>query len=216
MQKVGKSSYSLDVNGHCALLTSNRLILIDTGTQPDASDLIADIEETGYKATDIESIVITHTHPDHVGGLAYLKDVSDARIAAHEIEADFISKKKIYDGPPGPASQGHPGTPIDDLLKDAQTYDGLLVIHTPGHTPGHISLLDTELELLIAGDALRNDPAGLAPMPDMYTQNPLVHRESIKKLNNFNFKHLIVGHGDPVEHHAKDMLNKLVSSGQLD
>ncbi|MCE7737623.1 MAG: MBL fold metallo-hydrolase, partial [Candidatus Heimdallarchaeota archaeon] len=198
MEKIGSSSYSLDVNGHCALITSNRLILIDTGTQPDAIDLIAEIEKTGYKATDIESIIITHTHPDHVGGLAHLKDMSNATIAAHELEADYISKKKIYNGPPGPESQHHPGTPIDNLLKDGQIYDGFLVIHTPGHTPGHISLLDTELELLIAGDALRNDSEGLTPMPDMFTLNPYEHRQSIKKLNNYDFKHLIVGHGHPV------------------
>lgn len=216
MEKIGSSSYSLDVNGHCALITSNRLILIDTGTQPDAMDLIAEIEKTGYKASDIESIIITHTHPDHVGGLAHLKEMSNAVIAAHELEADYISKKKIYDGPPGPESQQHPGTPIDKLLKDGQTYDGFLVIHTPGHTPGHISLLDTELELLIAGDALKNDSEGLVPMPDMFTQNPYQHRQSIKKLNNYDFKHLIVGHGHPVEYEAKEMLNTLVSSDTLE
>ena len=40
MEKIGNSSYSLDVNGHCALLTSNKLILIDTATQPTAEDLL--------------------------------------------------------------------------------------------------------------------------------------------------------------------------------
>ncbi|MHA2101045.1 MAG: MBL fold metallo-hydrolase [Candidatus Kariarchaeaceae archaeon] len=216
MQKIGNSSYMLDVNGKCALLTSNRLILIDTGTQPDAADLLNEIHLTGYKSSDIESIIITHTHPDHVGGLATLKEMSGAKIAAHEVEADFISKKRIYQGPPGPETQHHPGTPIDVILKDGQSYEGLLVIHTPGHTPGHISLLDKDLELMIAGDALRNDPSGLGPMADMYTLDPKQHRESIKKLGNYNFKHLIVGHGDPVENLGKDMLNTLITSGSLE
>ncbi|MCE7733283.1 MAG: hypothetical protein GPJ54_00300, partial [Candidatus Heimdallarchaeota archaeon] len=45
---------------------------------------------------------------------------------------------------------------------------------------------------------------------------PYEHRQSIKKLNNYDFKHLIVGHGHPVEYEAKEMLNTLVSSGTLD
>ena len=97
-----------------------------------------------------------------------MKEISGANVAAHEIEAAFISKEKTYDGPPGAQYQHHVGTPINHLLKDGDIYEGLLIIHTPGHTPGHISLLDTELELLIGGDALRNDEDGLAPMPDMY------------------------------------------------
>lgn len=216
MEKIGTSSYSLNVNGHCALLTSNKLILVDTATQAGAEDLLNEITKSGYKASDIESIIITHTHPDHVGGLAKLKEISGANVAAHEIEAMFISKEQTYQGPPGPKYQHHVGTPINHILKDGDIYEGLLVIHTPGHTPGHISLLDTELELLIGGDALRNDPEGLGPMPDMYNFDPKMHRESIKKLGNYNFKHLIVGHGNPVEHHAKEMLNKLILNGNLD
>ncbi len=215
MQKIGTDAFCLDVNGHCALLTGGKLILVDTATKADGSLLIPEIEGCGYKVSDLETIIITHTHPDHVGGLAKLKELSNARIAAHELEAKYISKEEIYQGPPGPKSQGHPGTPIDDLLQDGQIYEGLLVIHTPGHTPGHISLLDKETELLIAGDAIRNDVDGLNPMPDMYNFDPTLHRKSIKKLSNYTFTKVIMGHGDPVPVDAEELMKKLVTSDEI-
>lgn len=215
MKKIGTSSYSLDVNGHCALLTNNRLILIDTGTQPDASDLLADINKTGYKPSDIENIVITHVHPDHVGGLATLKELSNARVAAHEIEAKFISQRETYTGPPGAEYHKHAGTNVDDLLKDGQVYEGLLVIFTPGHTPGHISLYDKEADLLIAGDALRHDKDGLNPMPDHINFDVPQHHNSVRKLAKTKFNSIIVGHGDPVQSNGSAMLDNLIKSNRL-
>lgn len=214
MEKVGKA-YSLDVNGHCALLSNNKLILIDTGTQPDAKDLISEIKKCNYKPSDIENIIITHTHPDHVGGLATLKSLGNARIAAHEIEAKYISKEVVYDGPPGKDRQTHPGTKIDDLLKDKQVYEGLLVIHTPGHTPGHIALLDQENRILIAGDSLRNDTDGIKNMPESINFDNKQYFQSMKKLAEFDFDQLIMGHGNPVSKNALDRLKKFVDSSEF-
>lgn len=215
MKKIGPDAFSLDVNGHCALLSNTRLILIDTGTQPDAKELLEDIEKTGYKPSDIQNIIITHTHPDHVGGLSLLKTLSNARIAAHEIEAKFISQIKAYDGPPGAEFHKHPGTPVDDLLQDGQIYEGLLVIYTPGHTPGHISLYDKEADLLIAGDAIRHDSDGLNPMANKYNYDIPQHHQSIRKLAKYSFQSLIVGHGEPVISNASEMLDSLIKSDRL-
>ncbi|MDH5401520.1 MAG: MBL fold metallo-hydrolase [Candidatus Heimdallarchaeota archaeon] len=211
MRKIGTDAYSLDTNGHVALLSSGRLILIDTGTKPDGEILLPEIEKTGYKVSDIEFIYITHTHPDHVGGLAKLKELTDAIVLSHELEAKYISKEEIYDGPPGSKYQFHPGTPVDVKLVDGQIYEGLLTIHTPGHTPGHSSFLDQEGSLLIAGDAFRNDPeTGFGPMGDQYTLDPNQHKLSIKKLSNYNFERVILGHGEPVEVNGSKLLRQLV------
>ena len=147
MEKIGTDSYVLASHGSSALLTGGKLILIDTGTQADGSKLIPEINAVGYQVKDIQSVILTHVHPDHVGGLAKIIDGSEARVASHEIEAKFISREETYDGPPGAATQQHPGTKVDDLLNDGQVYEGLLVIHTPGHTLGHIALLDQENDL---------------------------------------------------------------------
>lgn len=211
MQKIGTDTYVFETNGHTALLAAGRLMLIDTGTDAAGSKLLPELEKTNYKPTDIEDIVITHTHPDHVGGLAKLKELSGARIASHKVEAKFISKEDTYQGPPGPGSQRHPGTPVDVMLEDGQEFEGLLVIHTPGHTPGHISLLDTERSLLFAGDSFRNDPSGFAPMPDKFNIDPDLHRTSIKRLADYNFEKVIFGHGDPVDSGAQEMFKNLLA-----
>src|SRR6266705_2274065 len=117
------------------------------------------------------------------------------RVAAHRIEADFVSRKKTWDGPPGP--QRHTPTPVDVSLDDGQMYDGLRVIFTPGHTRGSMSLLDESRSLCIAGDAVNNE-SGLKPMPDQYNVDPKQHRASIKKLATFHFENVVMGHGNQI------------------
>ena len=79
------------------------------------------------------------------------------------------------------------------------------MIHTPGHTPGNIALLDEESGLLIAGDSLRTDSDTVFSMPDQYNYNPAEHKESMKKLLEYKFSSMIVGHGHPIhsDAHAK-------------
>ena len=190
-----KGVHVIDSYATTALLVDDRLVLIDTGIEDDTRKILEALARVKVRPRDLSTIFITHTHPDHVGGLATIKRDSPAKVAAHRIEAEFISRKKTYDGPP--RVQRHPGTPVDVLLEDGQVYDGLRVIATPGHTRGSISLLDESRSLLLAGDALNNE-AGLGPMDDRYNVDPRQHRESIRKLAAFPFENLIVGHGAPI------------------
>ena len=197
MAEILKGVHAPDTYSNTFFLADQRLILVDTGTA-DAGPAILDyLRKIRMKPSDIGTIIITHTHPDHVGGLAAIKRETPAKVAAHRIEADFISKKKTYAGPPGAAVQRHPGTPVDVLLEDGSVQDGLRVIFTPGHTTGSISLLDEARSLLIAGDAINNE-GSLRPMDDRYNVDPKQHRESIKKLGAFAFENLVMGHGTPI------------------
>ncbi len=181
------------------LLVDDRLVLVDTSADADAGKILDYLAKVKVKPKDLSTIFITHTHPDHVGGLATLKRDSAAKVAAHRIEADFISRKQTYDGPPH--VQRHPGTPVDVVLEDGQRHDGLRVIFTPGHTRGSMSLLDESRSLLIAGDAANNE-SGLRPMDDAYNVDPKQHRESIKKVAKFSFESAVFGHGTPIKNGA--------------
>lgn len=188
------------------LLVDDRLVLVDTGVEDDTRKILDALAALRVRPKDLSTVFITHTHPDHVGGLATIKRDSPAKVAAHRVEAEYISRKRTYDGPP--RVQRHPGTPVDVLLEDGQVYDGLRVVFTPGHTRGSISLLDEARSLLIAGDALNNEH-GLGPMDDRYNVDPGQHRASIKRLATLDFDAAIVGHGSPIATGAGAQVRKL-------
>ena len=100
-----------------------------------------------------------------------------------------------------PSMRYSPVTP-DELMLDGQmTPEGFTVIHTPGHTPGHISLLHKERRLLIAGDALSNRKNQLAPPPSMLTPDPDNTARSIWKLAKKygdDYETIVFGHGPPI------------------
>jgi glyoxylase-like metal-dependent hydrolase (beta-lactamase superfamily II) len=178
-----------------AVVAGDRLLLVDAGTEDNAKTILDYLAAKRWKPTDIAHIAITHTHPDHVGGLATLKERTGARVAAHEADADYVSRTKPYPGPPGP--QRHRAVPVDRRLRDGERYEGLLVIHGPGHTPGSIALLDEGRSILFAGDTLRTE-GGVGPMDDKYNIDPGQHRQSLKKLAAHEFETLVCGHGPPI------------------
>lgn len=201
-----KGVHIIETYATTTLLVDDRLVLIDTSADADAGKILDYFAKIKVKPKDLSTIFITHTHPDHVGGLAAIKHGSPAKVAAHRIEADFIARRKVYDGPPG--VQRHPGTLVDVLLEDGQSHDGLRVVFTPGHTRGSISLLDETRSLLIAGDAMNNE-AGLKTMDDRYNVDPKQHRESIKKLAALSFENAVFGHGVPIKGGAKAKVAEL-------
>ncbi len=201
----------IDTYAHAFLLTDQRLVLVDTSSEATPHRIFDALTAANVKPTDLTSIIITHTHPDHVSGLAAVKAKAvNARVAAHEIEAPFVSKEKTYTGPPGAQTQRHPGTRVDVRVKEGQTFEGFRVIHTPGHTLGNMSLLDPQRSLLVAGDAVRTE-GGLGPMEDVYNIDPAQHRASIKKLAQFDFETLLCGHGDPIATGASKQLKALAA-----
>ena len=196
--EILKDVHLIDSYANTYVLVDDRLVLIDTSSESDAKTLLTYLAKTKIQPKDIATIFFTHVHPDHVSGLARVKrDATAARVAASRIEAEFISKRRTYDGPPGAQYQKQPGTPVDVVLEDGQTHDGLQVIYTPGHTRGSISLFDASRSLLIAGDAANHEKE-LRPMDDQYNVDPRMHRESIKKLANLHFEHAVFGHGKPI------------------
>lgn len=196
--EILKGVHLIDVYANSYVLVDDRLVLIDTSSEVDAQAIRRYLEKARMSPKDIATIFITHVHPDHVSGLARVKqDAASAKVAASRIESDFISKRRTYDGPPGARVQRHPGTPVDVLLDDGQMHDGLKVIYTPGHTRGSISLLDESRSLLVAGDAANNEDR-LGPMDDQYNVDPRMHRESIKKLAGLHFENAVFGHGTPI------------------
>ena len=194
--EIARGVHLIETFAGCVLYTEGRMVLVDTSSDAGAKDIFAYLRKIGHAPKDIRSIVITHTHPDHVSGLAALKaQAAGAKVAAHRDDADYVARTRDYPGPPG--RQRHQAVPVDVRLEDGQSYEGFTVIHCPGHTPGSIALLDQERKVLVAGDTLNNE-RGLGPMSDQYNIDPKAHRQSIKKLANYEFEVVLVGHGAPI------------------
>ncbi len=198
----------IEIYATVSLILDDRLILVDTGEERTARDVLSYMEKVGIRPRDLSTVFITHVHPDHIGGLAAIKRDSPAKVVASSIEAEFISKRRTYDGPPGAASQRQPATAVDLAAADGQVVDGLKVIYTPGHTRGSISLLDETRSLLFVGDAANNE-RGLGPMDDRYNVDPQQHRQSIRKLTAYSFENAIFGHGEPIKGGASAQFQQL-------
>lgn len=134
-------------------------MIIDPGA--DAKQILRAVEDLGLN---IKVIALTHSHMDHVGALAEVKEATGAEIAIYTDEAEFLQKQPMR-GMFSPFSQPLP--PPDRLLKEGDTIDiGSLhfrVLHTPGHTPGGICLL--EEGIVFSGDTLFNFGIGRADFP---------------------------------------------------
>ncbi len=208
--EVVKGVHLIETYANCAIFSDGRLILVDTSADDGAKDIFSWVRKNGHAPGDITTVIITHTHPDHVLGLKAVKSrAPGAKVAVGKDDADYVMRTKDYPGPPG--KQRHDPVPVDVRLEDGQSYEGFLVIATPGHTPGHISLRDKERKLLVAGDAVNNETV-LRPMSDQFNIDPKAHRASIKKLANYEFETVIMGHGKPILRGAGAAVKKLAAT----
>ena len=218
-----KGVHVIPTYANCTLLVDDKVLLFDTSQKDIDTRVLPYLRKVGIQPKDLTAIIATHTHPDHVNGLATVKQQApSARVAAHEADADFISHKakayphKPLNGMPSPWT----AVPVDDRLRDGQRYEGFRVLHLPGHTPGSIALLDEDRGLLIAGDTIctdsesTDDPdllreVGVAPMSDAFNSDPAQHRANIKKLAGFAFEVAIPGHGEPLAREASKKVQAL-------
>ena len=141
---------------------SREAMVIDPGDNIDG--ILGIVDRHGLRVT---AIVITHAHIDHIGGAAKLKAATGAPVYLNE------NDKAIYDQLEMQAAwlgtEAPPRTEIDVAARDADRLrvgrTELTVLHTPGHTPGSISLWIPAEKKLLAGDTLFRDSIGRTDLP---------------------------------------------------
>jgi glyoxylase-like metal-dependent hydrolase (beta-lactamase superfamily II) len=202
------------------------LTLIDTLYDEDPRIVLEEIKRLGRSAKDLKRIVLTHGHRAHLGGLAALKRWSGATVHSHAWEADIIAGNRkaqpVSLVPRRPLRVyipfqlglalgfgAHPPCPVDETLEEGDAIGPLQVLHTPGHSPGHLSFYSPERKVLISGDAIATWPRFEAGWP-AFTLNTKQHRNSIRRLAELEPKVVGVGHGDPIMANAPDRVYGLV------
>jgi len=201
------------------------MTLIDTLYEQDAHLVFDAIHRLGRGGSNLKRIVLSHAHRAHLGGLAALKSWSGARVYSHAWEADIIAGNRkaqpVSIIPRRPLRVyipfqlglalgfgAHPACPVDEALDDGDEIGGLEVLHTPGHSPGHLSFYSAERNALISGDAIATWPRFEAGWP-AFTLNEAQHRASIQRLARLEAKVVGVGHGDPITDDATDRVHRL-------
>ena len=200
--------------------------LVDAGLKWSAPKIRTMAKELFGEDSKPVAIILTHGHFDHVGALASLIKEWNVPVYAHYLELPYLNGKSSY--PPADPSVGggmmssmswmYPNGPIniaDHLrsLPENGTVPGLpdwKVIHTPGHSPGHVSLYREKDKVLITGDAFVTTKAEsavyavthlkkLSGPPKYFTCNWASAKQSVIKLAALNPEVVATGHGKPME-----------------
>jgi glyoxylase-like metal-dependent hydrolase (beta-lactamase superfamily II) len=107
-------------------------------------------------------------------------------------------------------------TPIqpDLVLHDGDRVGRLTVIHTPGHTPGSISLYDSERKVVFVGDTLRYVDGKINGPPKQFTLDMDKALQSIAKISELDFDMMLSGHGEALKPNASHMVKEFYKSLQ--
>jgi glyoxylase-like metal-dependent hydrolase (beta-lactamase superfamily II) len=172
------------------LVYGDTITLIDTGVAGCEKDIFEYIRSTIRDPSEIALIILTHSHPDHIGAALAIQQVTGCSIAAHPAERAWIENVDLQNRErpvPGFATLVGGPVKVDHELVDGDTIEPdetrageMLVFHTPGHSEGSISLLLHSEGALFSGDAI--PVAGDLPVYD----DAAASVQSVKRLRGLN------------------------------
>lgn len=156
--------------------------VVDTGVSGSAGSIAEGLGEIGLDWNAVGHVILTHHHPDHVGSLSeVLEAAADAVGYAGPEDLSLINSPREL----SPVAEG------DQIF-------GLRVIATPGHTAGHISVLDEVGSVLIVGDAINGANGGVIGANPQYSHDMTIANQTLRKLAGLSFETVYFGHGEPV------------------
>ncbi len=225
--EVVRGVYQVGLRGVNVFLidAGDGLVLVDAGLKGSPPRITEAIYSLGRLPQDVVAIVVTHTHRDHVGGLAEMKRRTGAEVWMHPADAALV-RDGVYGRPFGrgydrasraisgamnlmPPAKGAPVAVAHEVSDgDVLPFDGLRAVHTPGHTAGHLALLlPREGGVLFVGDAATN-----VLHPGLSTGNEDVAAAwlGLRKLAALDFEVACFAHGRTLCGQASETFRELV------
>ncbi|HEB2432258.1 TPA: MBL fold metallo-hydrolase [Bacillus cereus] len=184
---------------HPILLWDDEMaVLIDTGFPGQIEDIQVEMEKVGVSFDKLKVVILTHQDIDHIGSLPELlqRCRSNIKVYAHELDKPYIEGDLplLKDG----NIENRPKGKVSDTVIDGQELPycgGILILHTPGHTPGHISLYLKKSKILIAGDSMYSVNGMLGGIHAPTTINIKEAQQSLKKYLNLHIESVVCYHG---------------------
>lgn len=199
------------------LVDGDELTLVDVGLPGLTKTFLKSIRDADRSPGDLRHIAVTHHHADHAGSLAALvAKVPKATVYAHPLDIPVITGEEPIPGP-NPASrlgkvlgpvvmrmqpkrleQVEIQQPVEDSA-EIPAAGGMTVVHTPGHTAGHVSFLKPgNGGVLFVGDAAGNMFGRIGLPIGMFSEDMEQARESIRKIAGLEFDAACFGHGSVI------------------
>jgi glyoxylase-like metal-dependent hydrolase (beta-lactamase superfamily II) len=197
-------------------------MLVDTGAVGRATALLRDLASIGVQPINVRKIILTHHHLGHTGALWELKRRSGAMALAHKADAQYITGKRARrETRRGVERVFHSAmvrvgfgdamlVAIERTIDDGEDINGWRVIHTPGHTPGHICL--HRRDVLISGDMIMASAGGFQPAPAQTNVDPVAYRASLKTLAQLEFEMILPAHNPPYVVDAGTRVREMVDN----
>jgi glyoxylase-like metal-dependent hydrolase (beta-lactamase superfamily II) len=210
VQLIGAQAY--------LLVDGDEITLVDAGHVGSGRMLRRYLVRIGRSVEHVTRIVCTHGHPDHIGGVHEIAASSGATVHMHPADSERLRirfREVIGNFSPGPIvallTRAPAGArPLDDG-DELPVLGGMRVVHTPGHTPGSISLYSPERRFVIVGDMLQR-VRGKVTLPNyFFTDDMAEARRSIARLADLDVETILFSHYPPYRQNAREVLRSLGS-----
>jgi glyoxylase-like metal-dependent hydrolase (beta-lactamase superfamily II) len=221
MMEIAPAVHAIRLRGSTGfLLAEERLTLIDAGLAGSRRPLEQYLRGIGRSLDELDRIVCTHGHPDHVGGVREIADATGGRVEVFLHPADLAGIGVTLREVVRTRRRGHllhfltphPGdtTPVQDG-DVIGALGGLEVIHTPGHTPGSICLWAPERRILFTGDVLQVIRRRLTYASPVFSHDYPRARASLARLVDLDVELIALSHYPPWRRDAQGTLRALVA-----
>ncbi|MFC1893977.1 MBL fold metallo-hydrolase [Chloroflexota bacterium] len=171
------------------VLKGNRHVVIDPGhittpsyREPGFTKLFTEMEKDGIEGRAIGMVILTHAHPDHCEAANVIKEQKNVYVALHREDEDLYKRL---------------GGIVDIYLEEGElqlangSQTRLQIFHSPGHSPGHITIYWPEEKVLIAGDVIFYRSTGRVDLPGGSAKTL---KQSIERLSGLDIEYLLCGH----------------------
>jgi glyoxylase-like metal-dependent hydrolase (beta-lactamase superfamily II) len=212
---------------HCYIVQDDGVIMIDGGAPNQARAFERGLERASIQPGEVQLIVLTHGHWDHIASAKDIKEITGGKIAMHQREKDCL-EKSLKPGVPGVTAWGRiasrinslllrlvhiPATDADVILGDEElslTEYGIpgKVIHTPGHSTGSVSVLLETGEAFVGDLAMNMFPLRLGPGLPIFAEDLCKLGESWQLLLDEGAETVYPAHGKPF---SADIIRKALS-----